>query len=127
MNYLLDSDVIIYHLRNKKSLEKVWVEHGAISIVTQAELLYGVYKSANVTDNLTILNNFIADFHIKIIGLNEEIIHLYAQTKTLLEKKGERLDEFDLLIGSTAVINHLTLATNNKSHFKRIPNLTIAS
>ena len=45
--------------------------------------------------------------------------------KTLLEKQGMRIDEFDLLIGTSALANSMILVTHNTKHFSRIPDLTI--
>lgn len=45
--------------------------------------------------------------------------------KSDLERKGMRIDDFDLLIGATALKNSLTLVTHNIKHFKRIPGLPI--
>ena len=66
--------------------------------------------------------------HLQISGFpvdNVEIVDVYAQLKTDLEKAGERLDEFDLLIGASAKVNRFTLVTGNVKHFARIPGIKI--
>jgi len=35
------------------------------------------------------------------------------------------IDDFDILIGSTAMANEMIMVTNNVSHFDRISNITI--
>ena len=52
-------------------------------------------------------------------------LRTYGETKSQLEAKGMRIDEFDLLIGATAVDNSMTLVTHNTKHFQRIPNLKL--
>ncbi|OGK15076.1 hypothetical protein A2690_02265 [Candidatus Roizmanbacteria bacterium RIFCSPHIGHO2_01_FULL_39_12b] len=127
MKYLLDTDVIVNQLRGKKRIkEDVIVKGTAISIITFGELLYGAEKSTNKENSLIVINKFISDLQIDILGLNQEIMHIYAETKTFLETAGKRLDEFDLLIGATAIVYSLTITTLNLRHFKRIPNLRIA-
>lgn len=42
-----------------------------------------------------------------------------------LEKQEMRIDDFDLLIGTTAVANNLTIVTDNVKHLARIPNAQI--
>src|SRR3990167_9939955 len=124
MKYLLDTDVIVNQLRGKKRIkEDVIVKGTAISIITFGELLYGAEKSTNKENSLIVINKFISDLQIDILGLNQEIMHIYAETKTFLETAGKRLDEFDLLIGATAIVYSLTITTLNLRHFKRIPNL----
>ena len=126
MKYLLDSDVIINHFRLKARLQETIVKSGAsISIITHAELMYEAYKSIYKQKSLEILNEFLQSFHIEIIPLNEEIIVTYADIKTSLEEKGQKLDEFDLLIAATAKISQLTLVTHNLKHFSRVPQLEI--
>lgn len=57
--------------------------------------------------------------------LDIKVIDIYAKYRAELETSGQRLDEFDLLIASTAIINNLKLITRNLSHFKRIKNLQL--
>jgi tRNA(fMet)-specific endonuclease VapC len=35
------------------------------------------------------------------------------------------VDDFDLLIGSTAIANEMILVTNNEKHFSRLSNIQI--
>lgn len=50
----------------------------------------------------------------------------YAREKTRLRKLGTPLhDEFDLLIGVTAVEHDYTLVTDNTRHFARIENIRL--
>lgn len=51
----------------------------------------------------------------------------YGEIKAKLEAKGQRLDEFDLLIGATAVQNGSTVVTANVRHFGRIPDLNVVN
>jgi tRNA(fMet)-specific endonuclease VapC len=54
-----------------------------------------------------------------------EAVDLYAEEKARLQKMGMRLDDFDLLIGVTAVVHRLTLVTNNTKHFERIGSIAL--
>ena len=42
-----------------------------------------------------------------------------------LRKIGRTIDDFDLLIGSTAVELNLTIVTNNVAHFENISNIKL--
>lgn len=126
MKYLLDTDVIVNHLRKKEKIEKNIITGGsAISIITLGELYYGAYKSINRENNLQSVKEFLEDFHIELINLSQNIMNEYAKLKSFLEIEGNRLDEFDLLIASTAIVHSLILVTHNLRHFKRILNLQI--
>jgi predicted nucleic acid-binding protein len=47
------------------------------------------------------------------IFLNRDIWLLYGETMVNLEKQGQKMSDFDLLIACTARIYNLTLATND--------------
>jgi len=52
-------------------------------------------------------------------------LDVFAFEKARLKKLGLRLDDFDLLIGSTAIHYDLVLVTNNVKHFERMQRLNI--
>jgi len=126
MKYLVDTDVLIDHLRGKKKLDPTLLKDGVgISIITYGELLYGAEKSINKEKTKQTVLDFIKNLSIAIINLSEEIIQKYATIKAGLEKKGQRLDDFDLLIASTAMSDSLVFLTGNIKHFSRIKELKI--
>ena len=49
----------------------------------------------------------------------------YGEIRYSLEHVGKRVDQFDLLIGATAIHHGLTLVTSNTKHFERIEGITI--
>lgn len=125
MKYLLDTNVIVDHLRGKKPIEASLVKKGSlVSIITQAELYYGAYKSKKPQENLRKIRQMLEDLAIDTVNLSKDIIDVYGQIKAKLEAKGQKLDEFDLLIAATALSSDLTLVTRNTSHFRRIPHLS---
>lgn len=127
MKYLLDTNIIIDYLRGGSLIEIEIIKSGCgLSIISLAELFYGVYKSSTVDKNLKKIKEMLIDLEIEIINLNEECVEKYGKIKAQLEEKGERLDDFDLLIAATAIKSNLILVTKNKSHFQRIPQLKIA-
>jgi tRNA(fMet)-specific endonuclease VapC len=126
MEYLLDTNIIIDHLKGKEKIDISWLKKGAcISIITYAELLNGAYKSNRTTHNIKLIEHIIKGLTIKIINLNQNLIHTYSSIRTKLEKKGKRLDEFDLLIAASAIEQKLILITSNHKHFERIPKLKL--
>ena len=54
-------------------------------------------------------------------------MNAYGAIKTSLQSEGQIIDEFDLLIASTAIVHGYTLVTNNLKHFKRIENLSLTN
>ncbi|MCF6241121.1 MAG: type II toxin-antitoxin system VapC family toxin [Bacteroidales bacterium] len=87
-----------------------------------AELKFGVENSQNKEKNRIVLENFIK--WIKIIPIFNSL-DFYASEKARLRKKGNIVDDFDLLIGACAVSYNLVFVTNNIKHFKNIKNIQI--
>jgi len=124
--YLLDTNSCIYFLKGQfdlhQKIENVDVENCFISEITIAELKYGVEKSNQVQKNKATLERFQNKFTILPIF---NALDFYAQEKARLKVKGKSLDDFDLLIGATAVSNNLILVTRNVSDFERLSKIEI--
>ena len=93
-----------------------------ISEITLAELMHGVEKSVKKDKNRTALNNFITGVNIVPIV---HALEVYAKEKVRLEATGLQIDNFDLLIGATAVANKMILVTNNSRHFETITHIEL--
>lgn len=128
--YLLDTNICIHWSKDELSLrqkvQQVGVENCFISELTIAELLYGIAKSAPAKQaanrhSLSILQKLF-EGRTLLVGTCFE---LYATEKVRLRALGRPIDEFDLLIGCTAVAHGLTLVTRNTRHFAPIATLTL--
>ena len=126
MKYLLDTNICIYYMKGlfnlNKIIDKIGSENCFISEITLAELKFGVANSENKNKNKKALEYFINGINIVPIFNS---LDLYADEKSRLRKIGNIIDEFDLLIGVTAVYNNMILVTNNTKHFQRIKNINI--
>jgi len=125
--YLLDTETIIYNLKGDRNVQRALREHIQdpmnISIITLMELLYGAYKSQHPDANLARISAIEQSF--EVLPTGEESADTFARLKSDLERKGTRLDDFDLLIASCALAHNLTLVSNNTRHFARIPGLRL--
>lgn len=126
--YLLDTNICIYYFKGLYQLNKkfkdVGISNCTISEITIAELKFGVENSSSTKkeDNRKIVQSFIDSIKITPIVLSLDI---YAKEKSRLRKKGFVIDEFDLLIGSSAIANNLTLVTKNIKHFEKLDDIII--
>lgn len=122
--YLLDTNICAYFLNGKFNLEakieKVGFENCAVSEITIAELKYGVEKSVQKEKNEKILDTFQTYFGVIPIF---PALNIYAKEKARLKTKGKILDDFDLLIGATAIFHNLILVTKNTTDFDRLENI----
>jgi len=124
--YLLDTNICIFYLKGRFDLEtkiqNIGIEHCFISEITVAELKFGVENSEYIEQNRKIVTDFLLNFQIiPIFGA----LDVYAKEKTRLKKQGDLIDDFDLLIGATAIANGLIMVTNNIKHFTRMNNMIL--
>jgi len=124
--YLLDTNICIYFLKGKyklnEHLKKVGLRNCCISEVTLAELKYGAECSDRVAENMKMIDSFAQE--VTIVPIFNSL-NVYAKEKARLRKAGELIDDFDILIGATAVANDLILVTENEKHLKRILKVVI--
>ena len=131
MGLLLDSDVIIDHLNNKSeylsSIVSVSKDDLFISVITWTEIVYGIRRSTNSNKTFRYFDDFLIELNIKILEFDQQIANSFILSKITLEKKGLRIEDFDLIIGSTALVNDLVLVTKNRKHFNRIADIKLYS
>jgi predicted nucleic acid-binding protein len=127
--YLLDTDTIIYILKGnpvvENNLQRHYHDPIKISVITLMELYYGAYKSQKVTSNLAKIKTL--QNSLEIIPLGQEVAEIFGIQKANLEKRGTSLDDFDLILGCSALAHNLTLVTNNSKHFKKIEGLKLTN
>lgn len=124
--YLLDSNICIYILRDKKGmrecLKNVGWSNCYISEMTVAELLYGAECSNAVEENKKEVLSFCSDMKIIPVGI---ALAEYAIQKARLRKEGILIDDLDLFIGCTAVKSNCIMVTENVKHLNRIKDICI--
>lgn len=127
--YLLDTDIIIYSLKGDRNvienLRAFREQPKAISVITYGELIFGAQKSKQKISNLAKIHNLKETF--PIIDITPSIMDTFGALKADLQKNGNTIDDFDLLIASTSITHGYTLVTNNEQHFKRISGLEIVN
>ena len=124
--YLIDTNISIFYIKGKydlyKKFETVEVSNCFISEITLVELKFGIENSEYPEKNKKALDDFLTG--IKVIPIFNSL-DFYAKEKTRLRTLGTLIDDFDLLIDATAVVNRLVMVTNSINHFKRIKNIDI--
>ncbi|MDF3822414.1 type II toxin-antitoxin system VapC family toxin [Leptospira sp. 96542] len=126
--YLLDTNTCIYIINKKpekvyQKFKKVSLDNIFISTITEFELRYGVQKSQKADQNQKTLNEFLG--YLNIIPFDSVAASIAGSVRTRLEKKGEIIGSYDLLIASQAIANDIIIVTNNEKKFKRIKELKI--
>ena len=122
--YLLDTNICVFLLRGRYrvnvAIDKVGWSRCAISEITALELKIGA-ELAEQRDGLNRvedLNRFLMAINIVPIS---NTLDLAAKEKVRLRLNGTPLDDdFDLLIGCTAITNEMVLVTENIKDFKNL-------
>lgn len=124
--YLLDTDICIFFLKDKFQITERILEVGSdncfLSEITILELTYGAYNSQQVEKHLREVAKL--ELLFGIIPIYDSSM-IFGKEKARLRGKGKLIPDFDLLIGAAAIENDLILVTNNEAHFKRLDGVEI--
>ena len=124
--YLLDTCVCISMFRNegrvRETLQRIGPKNCFISEITVAELYFGLAKASDKDRKLNDIREVQRLF--RVIPAYSSFKE-YGEIRYDLEHKGQRVDQFDLLIGATALHHKMILVTSNLKHFERINGLII--
>jgi tRNA(fMet)-specific endonuclease VapC len=128
MKFLLDTNTCIIYLRGKNStlkqkLESTLIKDIGVCSIVKAELFYGAIKSANPKRNLTLQQEFLAQYI--SLPFDDAATVTFGMIRSRLEALGTPIGAYDLQIAAIAVANNLTLITHNTREFKRVHNLLI--
>ena len=93
----------------------------SVSVVTAAELLYGVHKKPNQKIDVFVVDKFLSG--LKVLDWNKDAAHEYAKLRADLEKKGKPSGNMDMMIAAHALSLKAVLVSNNVKHFSHIPKL----
>ncbi|OQY48633.1 MAG: hypothetical protein B6247_24855, partial [Candidatus Parabeggiatoa sp. nov. 2] len=122
-----DTDTIIYWLNGNQEIEDkveaVGLERIAYSIISQAELYFGAYKSNYVEENID--NIKMLSEKLVMLPFEDKAANIFGYIKSDLKKQGLIILDADIMIASIALAYNLTLVTNNVKHFNRIPDLRL--
>lgn len=124
--YLLDTNICIFYMKGlfdlKSKIQKAGSDNCFISEITLAELKFGVENSQAKERNASALDNFLTGVLLLPIF---PALDVYAKEKARLRKAGQTIDDFDLLIGATAIAYDLILVTNNIGHLGRLEDIMV--
>ena len=128
--YMLDTDICSYVMKNRppearRKMNAVPLDQQAISVVTYAELLYGVKRSSSQRVNRQVVDAFVR--HLTVLEWNADAAEHYADLRTYLEIQGTPIGAMDLMIAAQTRSLEAVLVTNNRRHFDKVPGLTVES
>ncbi len=130
MNYMLDTNILIYLIKRKPPgvARRVNALGDAdklcMSFVSYAELLKGAERSSRKAEVLRQLDGLIR--HIPVhYPASPALCRHYAEQFTLLKTAGTPIGANDLWIASHALAEDAILVTNNTREFERVAGLRL--
>lgn len=126
--YMLDTDTCSYIMKRShslvlKRLQAVSVTDVCMSVVSKAELLYGVEVSPRRNQDAAALAAFLP--YVEALDVTDEVAIHYAGIRADLKRRGALIGANDLFIAAHARSLGLTLVTNNTVEFERVTGLAI--
>lgn len=126
--FMLDTDTCSYIIRRSneavlKRLRALPIDAVCISVISRAELLYGVEISPRRTVDQAAVDAFLR--HVDSLAFPDEAAAHYAGIRADLKRRGMMIAANDLLIAAHARAENLTLVTNNTREFGRVENLAV--
>jgi tRNA(fMet)-specific endonuclease VapC len=127
MSYLLDTDMFSYFVNGAQSVRqsvlKIGLAEVKISVVTQAEIWFGMQMRAVGSNKQARIHELMEAF--EVLPLDSQVAAAYAQARATLQKVGKPIGPNDLWIAAHALSKNMTLVTNNSREFKRVPGLRL--
>ena len=125
---MLDTDTCAFLLRRSSDvllqrIQAVPVVQQVMSVVTYAELLYGVQVSSKKKANQAAVDALAV--HLAILDWPQDAAQHYAEIRAELKKKGALIGANDLLIAAHARSLGAIVVTNNTKDFARVKGLRI--
>ncbi len=128
MNYLIDTNILVYLMNSKSSqLQRkftvIEIEQFCISSITVAELIYGAEKSQKTKINLNAVVKILSPF--EILDFSSLDAFEYGNIRADLKRKGKVIGGNDMLIAAQARRQQLIVITANTKEFDRIEGLKV--
>ena len=93
-----------------------------ISVITEAELLFGLVRRPDATQLKIVIDEFL--LRVEILPWDSDAARQYASIRAMLEAGGQPMGNLDLMIAAQALASGIVLVTSD-SVFRRVKGLKI--
>jgi tRNA(fMet)-specific endonuclease VapC len=117
--WMLDTNTVSYIVRGESPAARDRLdglkinEVACISVITEAEIHYGLAKKPPSLTLRTVLNDFLGK--IRILPWGSDEAQAYGALRFKLERIGKTLGALDMLIAAHAISTNATLVTRDKA------------
>jgi tRNA(fMet)-specific endonuclease VapC len=127
IRYLLDTNTASYVIKGnfprvRERLLKVPMADVGISVVTEAELRFGVARRPEAAMLKKVVEGFLV--RVEVLPWDSSVAQHYARIRAALEKEGEPMGNLDLMIAAQAMAAGVVLVTHDHV-FRRVKGLKV--
>ena len=127
VRYLLDTNTVSYIIKGNRPrvrdrLLRVPMAEVGISVITEAELLFGLARRPEATSLKTVVEEFL--IRVEVLPWDSESAQQYSRIRATLEGAGEPMGNLDLMIATQALASGLVLVSSD-AVFRRVKGLKI--
>ena len=130
MRYVLDTNVVSSLMKGEPNviehMKRVSRADVSIPQPVVAEIAYGIQRLARSRRKDALTSRFeLLKYEIRRALWTDEVSEAFAVLKAALERKGERIEDFDAAIAAHALAAGCVLVTANVKHMIRVPGLAV--
>jgi len=127
VQFLLDTNIASYVIKGtfpnvRQRLVKIPVGEVGISVITEAELRFGVARLPQATKLALVVEEFL--LRVEVLPWDSASAQHYARLRASLEQRGQPMGNLDLMIAAQALDADVVLVTNDRV-FRRVKGLKI--
>lgn len=127
VRYLLDTNTVSYVIQGnfplvRERLAKIPIREVGISVVTEAELRFGVARLRHPAKLEIVVEELL--LRVEILPWESLSARQYARLRAYQEEQGEPMGNLDLMIASHAIAVGAILVSNDRV-FRRLKNLKV--
>jgi tRNA(fMet)-specific endonuclease VapC len=130
LRYVLDTNAVSALMKgDARTVERLRATDRADAAVPQpviAEIAYGIERLPRSKRRNTLASRFdLIRTQLARVPWTDAVSERYGFIKATLERRGERIEDFDAAIAAHAMAEEAVLVTANLQHMARIPGLTV--
>ena len=123
MLHMLDTDIASYIIKKRSpeieaKLSAIEPSMVCVSVITRAELLYGLKRLAPDHRLHLGVRQFLKI--VRVLSWDADAADFYAEIRYRLVTAGQLIGEFDMMIAAHSLAAAAVLVTNNTRHYERI-------
>jgi len=127
VRYLLDTNTVSYVIKGnlprvRERLLKVPMSQVGISVITEAELRFGLARKPEAEKLKIVVEEFL--LRVEVLQWDSEAAKHYARVRAVLELAGEPIGNLDLMIAAQALAAGAVLVTSDRV-FRRVKGLRV--